>query len=236
LGNNEQLAKHPNFKAGRPGGCENCMDAEITYSTATPQGEIRHLTSFNLSCLTRWRPCVLVEDVLPSSKPFHLHGDEGDPPQPQPPERSSKLCDIPVWALGRDAINVFVVDALSASNQTAPLDGGAYETAHVHLVETVKGSAPWPAGTVLHVRQNFGDSTNPPFTSPEHLMPGHRQLALVTYPFPEFDAKHPPPPEEAKWGPGFVLDRCELLDDTPLNRIELQRGFAQNDHLRVAEF
>src|SRR5262249_36974096 len=51
MGSDEQLADHPYYKAGRPGGCEiNCEEAVVTYSTRTPNAEIECLTSFNFSC------------------------------------------------------------------------------------------------------------------------------------------------------------------------------------------
>ena len=82
LGGDSQLAEHPYYKGGRPGGCEICMSVEVTYSTATPQDEIRRLTAFDLSCFTQWHPCTRVEDILPASRPWHLYRLDGDPALP----------------------------------------------------------------------------------------------------------------------------------------------------------
>ncbi|HEY1210367.1 MAG TPA: hypothetical protein VGE85_13425, partial [Terracidiphilus sp.] len=106
LGRDEQLAEHPYYKAGRPGGCELCQMARITYSTHTPQAEIEHLTSFDLSCMTRFwfHSCTTLGEVLPAAKPWHLYHDNSPNSQPQQPATlSPKPCNIPIWALARDA-------------------------------------------------------------------------------------------------------------------------------------
>jgi hypothetical protein len=233
LGGDDQLADHPYYKGGRPGGCEICMSAEVTYSISTPQDEIRRLTAFNFDCLTRWWPCLRVEDILPASRPWHLYYLDSDPPEP--PARPARPCDIPVWALGRDAISIFSVEALSASMGKDSYDGSPYEKAQADLVETIKGTAPWPAGTILTAYPYSGDFINPPFDPPETLTPGKRYLALLNHAFHEFDFDRTPP-GLIDGVPGIRLERCGILEDTPQNRLELQRGILQNDHLRIQEF
>jgi hypothetical protein len=236
MGSDEQLAVHPDYKAGTPSGCEACMATEVTYSVATPPDEIRPLTGFDLSCLTRWHPCTLVEELLPASRPWHLHAWSEDNPPAAPASTALKACDIPVWALGRDAISVFAIDTLSSQTRKAP-EGREYEQAEARLAETLKGTAPWAVGTVLSAFPYSGDEWNSPNDPPEHLAPGSRYLALVTYSFHEFDRDDPPlPPGLIDGKPGIRLDRCGILPDTPQNRAELRRGMAMNDHLRVAEF
>lgn len=236
LGNDEQLAEHPYYKAGRPGGCEICMLAEVTYSITTPQSEIRRLTDFNLSCITRWLPCTRIEDLLPAARPWHLYHLEVDSPEPELKKERATPCGTPVWALGRDAITVYAVDVLSAVTEKSKYDGQPYEVAQIRLIEALKGETPWPSGTVLKAYPYAGEFVNPPFHIPESLTPGKKYLVLVVYPFPNYDAKHPEPPEAAKEGPYIKLNRCGVLADTPRNRAELKHGFAMNDDLRVPEF
>jgi hypothetical protein len=235
LGGDAQLADHPYYKGGRPGGCEVCMSVEVTYSTATPQDEIRKLTAFDLSCLTRWHPCTRVEDILPASKPWHLYSLEGDPLVTGQPGVQTGPCNIPVWALGRDAISVLSIDVLSATATRDPFDGALHEKARVRLIETLKGSAPWRPNAILFAYPYAGEQDNPPLEPPEHLNPGKRYLAVITYPFHE-EGDPPEPPEINGRIPAIHMDRCGVLADTPENRLELQRGYAQNDSLRVPEF
>jgi len=213
------------------------MSVEVTYSTETPQDEIRRLTSFNLTCLTRRHPCTRVEDLLPIAEPWHLYPLDGDPPIPKPHPVPPTACRVPVWALGRDAITILEVQALSASQkESSSYDGSTYEEDKVALDGVIKGKAPWKPGTMLRANPYSGDSVNPPFTAPEHLLPDHRYLALIVDRISELDADYHPPPEALAARPGVNLDRCGVLDDTPENRLELQKGIAQNDQLRVPEF
>lgn len=238
LGNNAQLADHPYFKAGRPSGCENCMAIDVTYSTASPKEEIRRLTTFDLSCITRRTPCLFPEQILPAARPWHLYIPHDLPrvDLPEPP----RSCNVPLFALGRDAISVFSVDALSVSIKKRAYDDDRppYESVKARLVETLKGSAPWPVGTVLDAYPYAKQFNDPDADPAEHMTPGKRYLALVEYPFQDdrYPDQRQPPPGTVNGVPGIDLDRCGVLDDTPQNRAELARGFAQNDSLRVPDF
>lgn len=226
LGSDEQLAEHPYYKAGRPGGCEICMAVEVTYSVFTPQDEVRRLTSFDLSCISRWRPCVRVEDLLSSAKPWHLYRFEGDPPDIDLAITEASPCSTPVWALGRDAVSVFSVEVLSKATLTREYDGSSYEQDKARLIETLKGEAPWPSQNTLTVNPYPGESYD------RQLQAGKRYLLLVWHPFSGFESE----PAEIDGVPTIRLDRCGVLEDTSANRTELARGFSQNDSLRVPEF
>jgi hypothetical protein len=95
------------------------MSVEVTYSTETTQNEIRQLTSFDLSCLTRHQPCTRVEDLLPATKPWHLYELDGDLPLPKLPTEPPAPCKVQVSALGRDAISILVIDVQSLSEKVA---------------------------------------------------------------------------------------------------------------------
>jgi hypothetical protein len=73
LGRDEQLLDHPNFKEGSPSGCEICMAVELTYAASAPQSEIERLTTFDLSCLTRFHQCLMLGELLPSAQEWHLY-------------------------------------------------------------------------------------------------------------------------------------------------------------------
>src|ERR1700722_11391696 len=110
MGSEDELAQHPYYKVGRPGGCEiNCQIGHVYYSTHTPPAEIQRLTSYDFSCFTRFNPCTELEDLLPAAKEWHLY-KEDDLKQSSSPE---KPWDVPVWAPARDARYVLAVEALS---------------------------------------------------------------------------------------------------------------------------
>ena len=142
LGSNEQLAQHPYYKVGRPGGCKiNCQMASVTYSTHTPPKEIERLTAYNFSCFTRFHPCAELDDVLPAAKEWHLYKDEESNASALDPSSLPKApCDISVWALARDARYVLAVKVLSAKRVTE--QGSDREMANVRIVGSLKAPSP----------------------------------------------------------------------------------------------
>jgi hypothetical protein len=216
LGRDEQLAEHPYYKAGRPGGCEGCLMAGITYSAHTPQSEIVRLTSFDFSCLTRLISCKRPEDLLPVAREWHLYDylDSGyqEPPYLLP---SPYTCNLPLWAVARDAGTVVVVDALSISE--AKENNHSYELTKVRVDSYLKGASHWSIGSVINVGAAW------------QMTPGKRYVILPS----EFFYGIPD-------GSGSATDpifpfRCGVQEDTPEVRRELEKGFAQNDNLRGPE-
>jgi hypothetical protein len=229
-GGEDQLAEHPYYKARRPDGCTFCMMVKVNYSTYTPQSEIVRLTSFDFSCLTRLISCKMPEDLLPAAREWHLYSDS-DPSYQAPPMPASppKPCDIPIWAIGRDAISAFVVEAVPTAEQEQAArqieeseDDFVSEAASVRIVEQLKGSRNWPTGAIVEANTFPGRHFNPPPELPEHLSPGKRYI-LLTSSVNDGHAKE------------LNVDRCGVQEDTPEVRRELEKGFAQNDNLRGPE-
>jgi hypothetical protein len=96
------------------------------------------------------------------------------------------------------------------------------EIDHVKIVSTLKGSA-WRDGFTLNASPYPDDPNDPAMAIREHLRPGKSYLLIFE------DAFDDPP------SPHLNLDRCGVQDDTPENRRELEKGFAQNDNLRGPE-
>jgi hypothetical protein len=216
LGGDDQLAEHPYYKAGRPGGCTFCVMATITYSTHTPQADIESLTSFDFSCLTRLFSCRLPDDLLPAVRDEHLYDylrpGYQEPPYLPPPPYS---CDIPLWAVARDAGTVVVVDALSVTEDKE--NNNPREITKAKVVSYLKGASRWPVGSELN------------FLVAWWMTPGKRYVIL---PSEFFYGK----PDESGVGSDVIVPfRCGVQEDTPANRHELEKGFAQNDHLRDPE-
>jgi hypothetical protein len=221
MGVDDDLAQHPYYKAGRPGGCKiNCEEAVVTYSTHTPPAEIERLTSLDFSCLTRFKACTELEQLLPAAKEWHLYQEvELDPLTQKQKPLPKKPCDIPVWALARDARYVLAVEALSTNERD--LDS-TRETAQVRVISSLKDSAPWPSGAVVKAYP-FSGSDYPPFEEAEHLIPGKRFIV-----FPVGNDRRD---QVVSKDSPITLDRCGVQLDTPETRRELEKGFAQNDTL-----
>jgi len=118
LGGNEQLAQHPTYKVGRPGGCESCLLGELTYALDTSQADIDRFTDYNFNCFTT-KHCNILEVLLPAAKQWHLYA----PPwgladnESKVSEGPPTPCRTPVWAIGRDATAVLVIDTLSVEQE-----------------------------------------------------------------------------------------------------------------------
>jgi len=229
-GGEDQLAEHPYYKAGRPGGCTSCMMVKVNYSTYTPQSDIVRLTSFDFSCLTRLISCKMPEDLLPAAGAWHLYADP-DPSYQAPltPATAPKPCDIPIWVIGRDAVSAFVVEAVPTADQERAAyqeeeseDDFESEAASVRIVQQLKGAYAWPPGAVVEANTFPGRRHIPPPELPEHLTKGKRYILLTSG-------------EDHGEAGALFADRCGVQEDTPENRRELEKGFAQNDNLRGPE-
>lgn len=229
LGRDEQLLDHPNFKEGSPSGCEICLAVEVTYAASAPQFEIENLTSFDLSCLTRFHPCLALEELLPSAKDWHLYGYTDlaarRPPSPPP---APKVCNMPPWVLGRDADTALVVESVSdpvEMSNDAPDElhefGLLHEVSKVRIVGQLKGVSAWPPGTVVGASVSPRVYADTSYDLPLLLTPGERFIVL--------------PVEQNREHGALSMQRCDLIEDSPANRSELLKGFALHDSLRGPE-
>ena len=220
LGSEEQLADHPDYKEGRPGGCETCMSAEVTFTPYLPQAELRRLTSYDLSCLTRFNPCLTLPDVLPAARTWHLYPSVEGGSEDTPEAEVYKPCTVPIFALGRDASNVLAVEVLTTHFQLQSVPEGhtlTIERARIGLQSRLKGTANLPASPFDVVP--FSASLDEPGEKGEALEAGKRYIILP-------DSYE----EDGAFTPN--LPHCGVFPDTPDIRSQLERGFAEEDKLR----
>lgn len=221
-----QLAQHPDYLAGRPGGCKICMFAMVSFTPHIQPDELRHITSYDFSCLTRLHDCRNLSDVLPVAKEWHLY-DYHDG-IPDPPERKGppEPCDIPVYARGRDAEDVIVVEPVTISTGKDAPDlyspsGQPWEREKVRVVEVLKGATIKAGPSLIDTAAFMGDF-NFPWQAAEPLTKGTRYILMPS----NFNATEPM----------FYMRRCGAFQDTPAIRAQLKEGFAQNDDLRRKDF
>ncbi len=234
----DELARHPYYKVGRPGGCMVlCQIVVAYYSTHTPPAEIERLTSYDFSCFTRFNPCMRIEDLLPAAKEWHLYDSEYEsgPTVPVPKERPLSeypvpkpppCSNIPVWVQARDARYVLAVEALSTKIVKLHEDYGEYhrEVANVRVFSSLKEPAPWlprAIGSANHVY--LEKEYDLPSDEGEHLVPGRRYIV-----FPNVNDSRAQLVTKAS---PLSFERCGVREDTPETRRELEKGFAQNDTL-----
>jgi hypothetical protein len=230
LGGADGLVGHPYYKLWRPSGCMiNCQIGVVYFSTHTPPAEIERLTSYDLSCMTRFNSCARLEDLLPAANEWQLYPDhelsenERRLQYQKDKEWGEKPCSVPVWALARDARYVLTVEALSTRIERIKHEQDWFrEAAQVRVVASLKEPVPWPLSAVVKAYPN-GPYRSQPSVNAEHLVPGKRYLV-----FPLGNDKRDR--LLTKDSP-ITLERCRVQEDTPETRHQLEIGFAQNDTL-----
>ena len=230
LGGADGLVGHPYYKVSRPGGCmPDCQIGKVYFSTHTPPAEIERLTSYDLSCMTRFRPCARLEDLLPAAAEWHLYPDHelsADDLRVQyqmDEEWKEKPCSVPVWALARDARYVLAVEALSTVIEKDKQKRDLFEeAAQVRVIASLKEPVLWPIGAVVTAHPN-GWYRSQPAVNAEHLIPGKRYIV-----FPLGNDRRDR--VLTKDSP-VTLERCGVQEDTLETRHDLEIGFAQNDTL-----
>jgi hypothetical protein len=220
----EQLAEHPFYAFTRPGGCSSCLMVNVTFTPDTPDPEMRRLTTFNLNCITRLRPCRHLEDIYPAAENWHLYdytpGDRASPPNQVHSEYVPipLACRVPLFARGREASQILSVTAVSESQERCL--GEVIEKASVRLDGVLKGETEYKPGELISVTSR-SDSRYSPLAIETPLTPGKQFLLLPVY-------------REDKSRP-LELERCLVLPDTPETKNQLEAGVAQNDSLRYAD-
>jgi hypothetical protein len=223
LGSDDQLADHPYYKAGRPGGCEICMLAVVTYATNAPVDQIERLTSFNFDCITRIHPCRFLGDALPAEWDWNLYGAPR-PGQMWKPEVPAPVrpCEIPVWALGRDFTDIIVMDVKLSTWKHDDEWRGPYTQVRGSVVAILKGGSGNAPGARITVEPHMA-GTVPSWGISEFMQPGKRYVVFL---------------EDRDKNPRLAaieLEPCGVQPDTPKVRAEIAKGTAMNDNLRGPE-
>lgn len=202
---NPQLALHPDYAIGRPGGCEICVWGWVKFTPYAAPTDIRRLMQFDLSCLTRWHPCLDQNDIMPAAwaqylaeRP-HLEGTSG-------------AISCPVSAVemaGRDSTHLALVEVVKYQEK---VDSQGYRdaTARVRVLEHLKGLPDWQVGEIRDVSISLGWSKTPQRIRPE----SHLILIAGLGPL-----------REMRIDPGFG---CPVISVSETTLAQLRRGIAQD--------
>jgi hypothetical protein len=143
---------------------------------------MRRLTTFNLNCITRLRPCRYLEDIYPAAENWHLYDGTlgGRPSLPNQVHTENAplplACGVPLSARGREASQILSVTALSESQESQP--GEVIEKANVRISGVLKGKAEYKPGELIAVTSR-SDSTYSPNEIETPLSPGGQFLILT---------------------------------------------------------
>lgn len=105
-----QLYLHPSYEIGRPGGCTICVYGWVRFTPYADPADIERLMQLDLSCLTRWRPCVSQAEIMPVA--WNQYNSELSRLETDKPTFSCSPWMLQL--MGRDSTNVAVVRIISA--------------------------------------------------------------------------------------------------------------------------
>jgi hypothetical protein len=206
---------HPNYVIGRPGGCEDCVVVYVNFTPYADPEEVKQLMQFNLSCLTRWKPCTTHNDIMPSVWAQHLREEKL--------ERTgwgTQSCEPrSVELMGRDAENAVIVDVIA--NRKEFMDGNEkIQASTVRLIRRLKRAAPWNIGDSHEFTVADRDIALAPAETVGEVRPGSRFIML----FEHYEGRNDPNPSE----PWFMLDPCGVIPLTTGNLALVMRGVEQD--------
>jgi hypothetical protein len=229
MGNDEQLALHPDYKVGRPSGCEGCEFDYITYTPTLPHDEAVLLTNFNLNCLTRFRACTNIGDLLPEGANWHLY-DDGPSNLYLPSTGDPLPCRTELRALARDATAILEVEVLDKlpDFQANPYEGSnRQELGRARILRAWKNPIHDLPGSTIQLTPFSGEKAYPPYqpaAAAEHLLVGHRALIFLKEDAP---TNYSPDPDKIGVA-AYQLGPCGVIDDTSANLSAVQVGLAQD--------
>jgi hypothetical protein len=218
LGDEEQLAQHPDFKVGRPSGCESCMEVSVTFTPHVSQKELEHITAYNMSCFAALHVCRTLPEVLPAASDWQLYGENAKQiPYDDP---TSKPCSVPIFALARDMPSVLLVDAISTQTVVEhesdnPRKDRSHQKTAVQLISVLKGTDTLAASSQIIVVP-FAGYFDAPLYQLEDLHPQKRYL-IFTNEYPNSSS--------------IELPHCGVVEYSPQAEAEVQKGIAMNDHI-----
>lgn len=166
---------HPNYIVGRPGGCEGCLAVYARFTPYADPADVQRLMQFNLSCLTRWKRCLVPGDIMPDVWAEQSREEANYEKLPVQAACGSQVVEM----LGRDAEDAGIVEVLSRRSE-AGSDGHPIQVFTVRLAERLKRATLWEMGATrdLPLFENDFGLAAPKTLS--QVRPGSRFILLFT--------------------------------------------------------
>jgi hypothetical protein len=126
---------HPDYVLSRPGGCEGCLAIWNHYVPSASADEKAKVLDFNLSCITRWRPCTDEEDIMPAvGNDFRAELE-----QREAVLKRVSSCGYSLPELAQAALHAVVVKVSSSTPSETPGD----QSWKVDFIENLGGWMEW---------------------------------------------------------------------------------------------
>jgi hypothetical protein len=143
---NPQLKLHSNYVIGRPSGCEICVEGWTKFTPYAEPSDVRRLMNLDLSCLTRWHPCVSQSDILPTAWAQYL----AERARVDRARSETRCPQAFLEILGRDSANVATVEILEYHSRLH--SEGSQGVAKVRVSRRLKGVlSDWNVGETRDV-------------------------------------------------------------------------------------
>ena len=164
--NDRQLALHPDYAIGRPDGCEICILGWAKFSPYAFSEDMNRLMRFDLSCLSRWHPCLTQTDIMPAAWAQYLAE------RPRVYGTSDPISCPPsaYEMIGRDSAHIAIGEVLKYQEELYP--GGYHEgEAKIRVLERLKGVPDWKIGEIrdIHISVRT-DEPKLKIRPPSHLV------------------------------------------------------------------
>jgi len=141
-----QLTLHPDYLIGRPSSCEICEAGWVMFTAYADAKDVHRLLQLDLSCLTRWHPCLTQRDIMPAAWAQYV----AELPRVDA-LRGQLACSPPVIELlGRDSANILTGEILGHRDEDDD-QGYPNEFARVRVQQRIKGATNWNVGEMLDV-------------------------------------------------------------------------------------
>lgn len=143
IGREADLERQYEIGRAQPG-----MNAWVHVTPQTSVDDIKRLTNINLDCITRIRPCVEMDDLLPEAwAEFRREHNGFDP------SAYATRCSVDPALFAREADNIALVEVLKLH---APEDPSEERTqgATVRILESLKNNVGHPVGSLADI--SFG--------------------------------------------------------------------------------
>jgi len=146
-----QLALHPDYAIGQPGGCEGCVMGWTKFTAYADPADVRRLTQLDLSRLTRWHSCLNQSDMIAAaSSQYSVEHNRGREDRTQATS-SSPITEM----LGRDSSRIATGNILDY-REIVDSDGSRYGRATVRVGKSIQGATDWGMGEIREVRVKLG--------------------------------------------------------------------------------
>ena len=139
----------------------------MAYARFTPNAhpsDVQRLMNFDLSCITRWQPCLELEQLMPQAWPQYL----AELDRVLAAWENFKY-DYPLDLLGREAENAALAEVVLS--RTAKEFGVDWQISKFRLVKRLRGAQFWQMNAEAESR----------FDSPEHLGTGSKVILLFDH-------------------------------------------------------